>query len=254
MTELDISAAWAIGMALAVTRASAFVSLCAFVPRTIPALGRTALALAFGLLIAQPVGQVGSTAGELITAAFVNVVLGGVLGWFLGLAINLFQVAGSIVDTTSGVTLGAVFDPDSQTTPGPFSRFFTLGGQALVMALGGLTVMAQGLWLSTRVVALDGNLGNLRPLGPAATDSLSSFYLHGVELALPIASVLFVGELAFGLLSRMAPQINTFLIGLPLKTLVSLAMLSSAAVMFPRFADRALASGVDAVTQLLGSG
>jgi flagellar biosynthetic protein FliR len=254
VTELDISAGWAIGLALAVTRAGAFVALCAFVPRTIPALGRTALGLAFGVLIAQPVGQVAAPADQLVTAAFVNVVIGGVLGWFMGLAIHLFQVAGSVVDTSSGVSLGAVFDPDSQTTPGPFSRFFTLGGQALVMALGGLTVMAQALWLSTRVVALDGRLGNLRPLGDAATDSLSAFYLQGVELALPIAGVLFVGELAFGLLSRLAPQINTFLVGLPLKTLVTMAMLGSAAVLFPRFADRAIAAGVDAAARLLGTG
>lgn len=254
MTELDVSAAWAIGLALAVTRASAFVALCAFVPRTIPALGRTALGLAFGVLVAEPIGQVSAPTDQLVTAAVVNLVVGGVLGWFLGLAIHLFQVAGSVVDTTSAVSLGAVFDPDSQTTPGPFARFFQLGGQALVMALGGLTVMAQALWLSTRVVALDGRLGDLRPLGEAASDSVSSLYLQGVELALPIAAVLFVGELAFGLLSRLSPQINTFLVGLPLKTLVTIAMLGSAAVLFPRFADKALAAGVDAAARLLGTG
>lgn len=254
MTQLDVSVTWAIGLALAVTRCGAFVGTCAFVPRTIPALGRTALALAFGLLVAQPVGTVDASTAELVTAAFVNLVLGGVLGWFVGLAVFAFQVAGGVVDAASGVSLGAVFDPDSHTTPGPFARFFTLGGQTLVIALGGFTVIAQVLWTSTRVVALDGRLGNLQPLGAAASDSVSTMYLHGVELALPIAAVLFVGELAFGLLSRLAPQLNAFLLGLPLKTLVTLAMLGSVAVLFPRVADRALATGVDTAARLLGTG
>lgn len=249
---MNISVAWALGLALAVTRASAFIVACALVPRAIPRLGRTAFALALGLLIAQPVGSIDMTTADLVAASFVNLILGAALGWFVGLAAYLFQVAGSVVDAASGVSLGAVFDPDAQTTPGPFARFFTLGGQALLIALGGLTIVTQALWVSTKVVALDGHLGNLQPLGAAAASSVSELYLRGVELALPIAAVLFVGELAFGLLSRLAPQINVFLISLPVKCLVTLAMLGSAAMLFPRFADQALASGVEAATRLLG--
>ncbi len=250
--QLQMSVTWGVGLALAVARSAAFIGLCGFVPRTVPRMGRTALALALALLIAQPVASPDISAADLATAAFTNVTLGAILGWFLGLAATMFQVAGTTVDLTSGVSLGSVFDPDLGSTPGPFTRFYTLAAQTLIMAGGGLLAITQILWYSTKIVALDGHIGGLGMLGGVATSRVDSTFRHGVELALPIAAVLFVAELAFGLLSRLAPQINMFLIALPVKTLMALSMLGTASVLFPRFADQAVSMGLDTCRQLLG--
>lgn len=250
--QLELSVTWALGLALAVTRAGAMVALCGFVSRSIPGAGRAALAIALGVFIAQPVASPAMTAADLAAAGFTNVMLGAVMGWFLGLAVATFQVAGTVVDLTSGVSLGSVFDPDAGTTPGPFAHFYTLAAQTLIIAVGGLVVIAQLLWLSTKAVALDGHLGNLGVLGGAATERVNAVFRHGVELALPIASVLFAAELAFGLLSRLAPQINMFLIALPVKSLMTLSMLGTAAVLFPRFVNQAVQGAVDSVLRLLG--
>jgi flagellar biosynthetic protein FliR len=249
--SLDFSVVWFLGLALAVARSAALVSFCAFVPRTIPGLGRIALALAVGIVIAQPVLDANMTSVDLVVAAVTNIVIGAVLGWFLGLLASMFQVAGTVVDMTSGVSLGSVFDPDAGSTPGPFSRFYTLSAQALIIAGGGLTALFQVAWVSTKAVALDGHLSNLGVLGSAATSRVDLMFRKGVELALPVAAVLFVSELAFGLLSRLAPQINMFLIALPVKTLMALSMLGTACVVFPRYADQAITGGLQTVTRLL---
>ena len=98
------------------------------------AIGGGALALAFRIgdpIVGQAAAQLdlsvaaldviyGTLVASMLQTAQIVALLGvfiAVLGWFMGLAIHLFQVAGSVVDTTSGVSLGAVFDPDSQTTP-----------------------------------------------------------------------------------------------------------------------------------------
>lgn len=254
MLDLDISVAWAVGLSLAVSRAAAFVGFCSFVSRTIPVAGRNALGLALGLLIAVPVPvAVDAGASDLIVSSVVNITLGAVMGWFLGLPLFLFQAAGTVLDTASGLSIGAVFDPDSGTSPGPMARAYTFTGQALVVAVGGLMVMAQLLWYSTKAVALDGSIGSMSGLGSLATDGVDLLMRRGVELAMPILSVLFVGELAFGLLSRMAPQINTFLVGLPLKTVLTLSMLGSGAVIFPHYVDELIATGTDSVLKLLGA-
>jgi flagellar biosynthetic protein FliR len=106
--------------------------------------------------------------------------------------------------------------------------------------------------VSTKVVALDGHLASLKLLGSAATGQVDEMFRRGVEIALPVAAVLFVSELAFGLLSRLAPQINMFLIALPVKTMMVLSMLGTACVLFPRYADQAIAGGLDNVARLLG--
>lgn len=250
--RIDMSISWAIGLALGVTRAGALIALCALVPRVIPKLGRAALAIALGLLIAEPVGNASIGAAELAVAAFTNLAIGAALGWFLGLAISAFQVAGSLVDLGSGVTLGSVFDPETGGNPGPFTRFYIVAAQALVVAGGGLMLVTQVLWASTRAIALDGRLSGFGALGGAAVERFTEMFRHGVELALPVVAVLFVSEIAFGLLSRLAPQINMFLISLPAKSLMTIAMVGTAAVLFPRAADTAFRSGVESVLDLLG--
>lgn len=250
---IEVSVSWAIGLALGVARAGAFVALCAFVPKALPGAARAALAIALGLLISQPVGSASMDAGELAVDAFTNVTIGAVLGWFVGLAVSTFQIAGTLVDLTSGVTLGSVFDPEAGTTPGPFTRYYTLAIQALIIVGGGLGVLAQLLWLSTRAVALDGRLGGMSMLGDAAVQRVSNVFRDGVELAIPIVAVLFVAEVAFGMLSRLAPQVNMFLIALPVKTLMVLSMLGTAAVMFPHYAEEAVNAGVETALRLLGA-
>jgi flagellar biosynthetic protein FliR len=50
----------------------------------------------------------------------------------------------------------------------------------------------------------------------------------GVRVALPIALVLLLVELSVALLARAIPQINVFILGLPLKMLVGFAVLAVA--------------------------
>lgn len=249
---IEISVGWALGLALAVTRAGALVALCALVPRAIPRVARGVLAIALGLLIAEPIGDSTIGAGELAVDAFTNLAIGAAVGWFLGLSVAAFQIAGTLVDLGSGVTLGSVFDPDTGGNPGPFTRFYTVAIQALVIAGGGLMLVTQVLWASTRAIALDGRLRGFGPLGPAAAESFSQMFRFGVQLALPVVALLFVAEVAFGLLSRLAPQINMFLIALPVKTLLAISLVGTASVLFPRAADEVFRRGVDSVTQLIG--
>jgi flagellar biosynthesis protein FliR len=49
-----------------------------------------------------------------------------------------------------------------------------------------------------------------------------------VRVALPIALVLLLTELAVALLARAIPQINVFILGLPLKMLVGIVVLGVA--------------------------
>lgn len=250
---IEVSVAWALGLALAVTRAGALVAMCALVPRAIPRVARGVLAIAIGLLVAEPVGSSDIGAAELAIDAFTNLAIGAAVGWFLGLAVAAFQIAGTLVDLGSGVTLGSVFDPDTGGNPGPFTRFYTVAIQALVIAGGGLMLVTQVLWASTRAVSLDGRLSGFGPLGPAAAEQFSQMFRFGVQLALPVVALLFVAEIAFGLLSRLAPQINMFLIALPVKTLLAISLVGTASVLFPRAADEVFRSGVDSVSRLLGS-
>lgn len=250
MNTFDIPIGWALGLVLGTVRAGAFVAAGGFIPRSIPKMARATPALAFGVLIGHPLD--GSLpVGDLVVYTVMNAFIGAVLGWILSLAVQPFQIAGTVLDTASGMTVGALFDKESGTAPGPLSRIVNHAGTTLIIILGGLGVAARVLDASTRAVALDGNLHAYSIIGPTTARVVSQVFRAGIELALPITAVLFVIELTLGLVSRVAPQINAFLIGLPIKLLTVMLLMGSFVVVFPATTDRAVADALTTVRGIL---
>jgi flagellar biosynthesis protein FliR len=122
-----------------------------------------------------------------------------------------------------------------------------------LISLGGLTLVAQVLAASTSAIALDGQIGLSSVLGSIATARSTSLLRTGVELALPVGAVLFTLELGFGVLSRFVPQLNAFLVGLPVKLFTLFLVLGGFTVTFPAYADNVLAGAVTTARDVLGA-
>ncbi len=250
MNTFDLPIGWALGLVLGTIRAGAFVAAGGFVPRSIPKRARATPAIACGGLIGTPIHGA-LPVGDLVVLTVMNAFIGASLGWLLGLAVQPFQIAGTMLDTASGMTVGALFDKESMTSPGPISKIVNHAGMTLIIILGGLGVSARVLYASVQAVALDGNLHSYSIVGPSTARVVSRVFKAGVELALPITAVLFLIELTLGLVSRVAPQVNAFLLGLPIKLLTVMFLISSLVVVFPATADRAIADGLDTVRGVL---
>lgn len=248
----DIEVGWALGLVLGTIRAGAFVAAGGLIPRGMPRTVRGTPALAFGLLIGHPL-QGTLELDQLVTLAFMNAFIGVVLGWILGLALVPFQVAGSMLDISSGLSIGSLFDPETQSTPGPLARFVDLAGRTLIIIAGGLGVSAKVLAASVQAVALDGDLHAAGVVGPTAARALSRVMRAGLEVALPVVAVLFLFEVTLGLVSRVAPQVNAFLLGMPVKIMATFLLMGSLIAVFPATADRAVADALDTVRSLLRS-
>ena len=250
MNGFDLPIGWALGLALGTVRAGAFVAAGGLIPRSIPRTVRATPAIAFGAFIGQPLrGDPG--VATLVSLAFMNAFIGFALGWLLGLAIQRFQTAGAVLDLTSGLTIGSLFDKETMNTPGAVSKIMDHVGMTLIIVGGGLGVAAKVLVASTQAVALDGSLHSAALVGPAAGRAVSGVMRTGLELALPIVAVLFLLEITLGLAARVASQLNPFLLGMPIKILTTFALLSSLSVVFPATANRAVAEAVSTVRDLL---
>jgi flagellar biosynthetic protein FliR len=54
-----------------------------------------------------------------------------------------------------------------------------------------------------------------------------------IEIAAPLLAALFLADLALGLLNRAAPEMNVFVIGLPLKILLTIGLAGLALPLLP---------------------
>lgn len=222
MVELNIEAAWAAGLLLALTRIGAFVVASPIYARAFPMTGRIAFTLVLGFFFAEPVTET-IDLWFLVRAGAVNAAAGVALGFLTGLIFHLFAVAGSLIDFSSSLSTASIVDPVSGSRSAVFSRGFNLLAITLFLLVGGDHLVVAGLAATFEAVPAAGALTLTSGLADLAVSLLGQMILAAVELAIPALAALFVAEVVLGVASRFAPQANIFLIGLPVKVIAALA-------------------------------
>jgi flagellar biosynthetic protein FliR len=235
---IQAPAALIVAYVLGVVRASAWLVLVPpFSTRAVPSVVKVGLAAAIALpaaprLAASPPSL---DVGPLIGAVVLQVAMGLALGFITMLAFSAVQAAGSLVDMFAGFTVAQAFDPLSGTQTALFGRFYQLLAATLLFAINGHIMLFEGFMRSYDVVGLRAPaMGNMAEM---AVDGLSAFMIAAVEIAAPLLAALFLTEVALGLLARAAPQMNVFVLGFPLKILLTLGLVGLVLPMLPEVVD-----------------
>ena len=77
-------------------------------------------------------------------------------------------------------------------------------------------------------------------------------FLAALQIAGPLIAVLFLTDVAFGLLNRVAPALNAFQLGFPAKILLVLLLSGTAIAILPGILSNLVDRAVSAVVQLGG--
>lgn len=203
-----------IGAALAV--------MPAFGDRAVPTRVKLILALAFTAIVAPAV------AGDLTDVPFsarpaaVEVMVGLALGIGLRLFIHALEVAAAIIaNATSLAQLFGGSTPDPQPAVG---HLLTMAGLALAV-LSGLHVKVASLLILSYHVIPGGRFPQAADMADWGLMQVVQFFTLAFMLAAPfvIAAVLY--NVALGVINRAMPQMAVTLVGAPLLTGASLALM-----------------------------
>jgi flagellar biosynthetic protein FliR len=158
-----------------------------------------------------------SVAGLMIENALVGV------GFAFAMACVMAAIdaAGHLVDFSSGFSYGASVDPINGNQGGTMSQLYGLIGTAVFVAIGGDAWVLRGLAGTFRVVPLTHG-PQIGPLASGAVDAFSGIFVSALEVAAPVLLALLVTDVAFGMVSRVVPQLNIFGVGFPVKVGVAL--------------------------------
>ncbi len=237
------------GLVLSMIRVGAF-AVSSPILRAFPTTGRVAFSLAVGLALAEP-ALAAPSLSELVAAVAVNVTIGLVLGFLTGLVFYLFQVAGALVDITSGLNAGQVFEPITGTSNTVLSRGFMATAIVLWLVLGGDRLAVEGLAATVAAIPLDGSISLAPGLADVAVRISATMLRAAVELAMPALAALFLTEVGLGIATRFAPQANVFSLGLPGKLLAAMLSVGLVFAAFPSAVDGALDSTRDTIVTVI---
>lgn len=154
-----------------------------------------------------------------------QVAIGAAMGFLLQLIFAAIELAGDLVGLSMGLSFATFVDPQNSDQTPLIGSFFGILAMLVFLAINGHLVVINGIVESFRVFPV-----GVMPGGGAAT--LRDFALMGgdvfrvgVHLALPIVTALLVVNLAIGVMTRAAPQLNLMSIGFPVGLLFGLWML-----------------------------
>lgn len=185
--------------------------------------GLVALVLTLVLLPAIPLHAM-DNAWRFGVAALGELVIGLAIGLLALLLILAVQGAGDLLDLEMGFAVANVIDPHfERPVPlmGSFLYFFAL---TLFLVIDGHLLVIRALFDSFQRIppgaaSWDGSLFH------SIVEQFAWVIITAIQVSLPIIGVLFMATAALGVLARTMPQLNVFLVGMPLKIALGLAAL-----------------------------
>jgi flagellar biosynthetic protein FliR len=191
----------------------------------VPAPVRILLSLVLGFFIATWVPLAPAPAMlsfAAILAVMQEIAVGLALGFVLQLAFAIPLIAAEQISGTMGLAIATSIDPASGAQSGALGTFFGMVLSLLFYAIG-----AHLLWFELLIESY-----RLLPAGAFAfgawrAEAVAMFMGYGfataAAIALPVVLVLLLVQVVTGLISRSAPSLNLFALGLPAGVLAGIA-------------------------------
>jgi len=131
------------------------------------------------------------------------------------------QTAGGIVSLQIGLSIAAVLNPLTNEADPILGQLYTIMVGMTFLALNGDAYLVASVARSFDLAPLSTSALSPNLMQSAAGDVLTVAEL-GLQIAMPIAATLFASDLLLGVVSRALPQLNVFVLSLPLNIILGL--------------------------------
>jgi flagellar biosynthetic protein FliR len=214
------------------------------IPARIKAMLGVALALAVSPRVVQ--GYHSGDAAQFLVALVAEILIGAVLGFLVMLVFSAVQSAGSLIDLFGGFQMAQAFDPQSMVNGAQFARLFQLTALVLMFTSGAYQLIVGGLARSFTALPLGASLDLAHPVETMVA-AVTQMMLSAMQIAGPLIVVLFLADVGLGLLTRVAPALNAFTLGFPLKIILTIVLVAIGFVALPQIVSSLTGNAVDAM-------
>jgi flagellar biosynthetic protein FliR len=143
------------------------------------------------------------------------------MGFSIRLVFAAVELAGEVVGFQMGLNFAAFFDPSLNSQSSAVARFFGQMTSLLFVVLNGHLMVLIAVNKSFEAFPVDQNF--LQALDEMKLYKLGSeLFASALWIAMPMIGMLMFANLALGVISRVAPQMNIFAVGFPITLVVGL--------------------------------
>jgi len=219
---------------------------------SIPLQVKAALTVALTALLYPVYGAV-----RLETSAlgWVQVLTGeAVVGLLLGLTLQFImeaaQMAGQFLGVQAGFSLVTILDPQTQADTPVISTFNQLLALLIFLELNVHHWLLRGLAASFVYLPPGSVILNLK-VTTSLLQAAGAIWLVGLQITAPVVVATLLIDVTLGFLAKSSPQIPILFLGLSIKTVVALTVLSGTLILWPKLFEHHFAAGISLGERLL---
>jgi flagellar biosynthetic protein FliR len=214
---------------LAFIRFSTFIAAAPiFSQRGIPPQLKIGLAALLSLATAPQVSLEGYNWVLLIVQ---EIGIGLILAFAVMLVFAIIYFAGQLVDVPMGFGMATIFDPQTGIQMPIFSQFYYFLAVAVLLAVDGHLWIIRALAQSFEFVPVSTFFDREFSLG-ALLELSKNIFGVGLQIAAPIMGTMVLVDVALGVITRVVPQLNVFVLGFPIKILMGMLIVILAVPVF----------------------
>jgi len=153
-----------------------------------------------------------------------EVMLGLMVGFVARLIFTAVEFGGTVIGYQMGFAAANVFDPQNQRQSSMIAQFQNVFAILIFLAVDGHHLLLRAMVESFRM--LPPGTENLSGEAiPYLMELTSRMFVFAVKLSAPILAVLLISALAMGVMARVFPQLNVFMLSYPINIGVSFVVM-----------------------------
>ena len=162
------------------------------------------------------------------------------IGWLIGLVgyivLSAVNMAGKIMDMQVGFAVVSMMDPTTQQQTGLIGTFLYNLTLIYFVVTNGHHVILSALAESFRIIPLDSMVWN-DSLPQLINDLTAGIFTNGMKIAMPVTFAILLTNVGMGILARTMPQMNIFVVGIPMHLMIGTSMISMILPFYLLFLD-----------------
>lgn len=163
--------------------------------------------------------------GAFLSLLMIEFITGLFIGTIARTLMAALDTAGMLISLTSGISSAQMFNPSLATQGSIFGAFLSVGGVTLIFATNLHHLLIHGLVESYKMFPI-GGIPDAGSMAELVTRAVAASFMTGFQIALPFILVMMVLYVGMGVLSRLMPQVQIFMIAIPVQILLALVVFS----------------------------
>lgn len=194
---------------------------------SVPNIMKVGLSLAMALYAVFNIGTtqvINYSVIEFVGAMLQGFVIGFVIGFIMSMFLSVFQLGGQTIDMQMGLSMASMYDPATKANVSVTGNILTSMYILIFFVSNAHLALFTVIIQSFQMIPVGFGTVSDR-VGVYFIELMYYIFLYAVQLSLPIIVTEIIAEFAVGILMRLVPNINVFVINIQIKVFIGLIVI-----------------------------